>query len=188
MAASALVLAACGGGERQDADEPEGTFRVEATEAKFPRKQEIAERSTLELSVRNAGDETVPNIAATVETAANAAGGAPNAFAQNVDDPRLADPSRPVWILDRAPEGGDTAYTNTWALGSLRPGETKTFKWRVTAVQAGDYTVDWRISPGLDGKAKPASGPRTSGTFKVSIDDAPPQTRIAKDGKSVVRE
>ena len=178
----ALGLAGCGGGERQDADEPEGSFKLEITRAFFPQEQSIAQRSTLTIGVRNADTKTVPNVAVTLETAPPKPGGAPGAFAQAREESGLADPNRPVWILDRAPEGGDTAYTNTWALGPLKPGETKTFSWRVTAVQAGNYTVDYAIAPGLDGKARLAEN-NGSGSFAVSIDDTPPEARVGEEGQ-----
>ncbi len=65
-------LAACGGGERQDEDEPEGEFPVEITTAEFPAKQSIAETRNLLLSIENTGEETVPNLAITIFTIANA--------------------------------------------------------------------------------------------------------------------
>jgi hypothetical protein len=182
----ALGLTGCGGGERQDADEPEGQYALEITKAEFPEEQSIAERSTLTIGVRNADTKTVPNVAVTLETAPPKPGGAAGAFAQAREEAGLADPSRPVWILDAGPEGGDTAYTNTWALGPLEAGETRTFMWEVTAVQAGDYTVDYTVAPGLDGKAK-LSGTAGSGSFDVTVDDAPPAARVDDDG-NVVRE
>jgi hypothetical protein len=188
-AALALALGACGGGgERQDADEPEGEYRLEIVDATFPPEQAIAERASLKLQVRNADSKAVPNVAVTIETQPEQAGGAPGAFAQNRDDEGLADPSRPVWILDRGPQGGETAYTNTWALGRLEPGQSKTFEWRVTPVKAGDFQVGYTVAPGLDGKAKLASGTEAGGTFLVKVDDEPADARIAEDGKTVVRE
>ncbi len=191
MAAWAVVcvaVAGCGGGEskRQDAKEPEGTYRVEVAKAEFPASQSIAESSVLRLQVRNADTKAVPNVAVTIQTKAKQ-GGAPQAFAQDTGDPNLADPSRPIWILDEGPKGGETAHTNTWALGRLPAGATKTFEWKLTAVKAGDYTVDYSVSPGLNGKAKPAAGAGT-GSFRVSIDDTPPAARVADDGETVVRE
>jgi hypothetical protein len=189
VAATALALGACGGGgERQDADEPEGEYRLEIVDAAFPGEQQIADRSTLKLQVRNRDTKAVPNVAVTIETAPEQEGGAPGSFAQNRDDQGLADPSRPVWILDRGPQGGETAYTNTWALGKLEPGQSKTFEWRVTAVKAGDYEVGYTVAPGLDGKAKLASGTEGRGSFRVTVDDKPADARIAEDGKTVVRE
>ena len=181
-----LGLAGCGGGERQDADEPEGQFALEITRADFPEEQSIAERSTLTIGVRNADTKTAPNVAVTLETAAPKPGGAAGAFAQAREESGLADPNRPVWILDEGPEGGDTAYTNTWAVGPLKPGESRTFTWKVTAVQAGEYTVDYKIAPGLDGKARLA-GAGGSGSFDVTVDGTPPAARVDEDG-NVVRE
>ena len=187
LSVSALMLGACGGGgERQDADEPEGTFRVEVTEASFPAAQSIAEATKLKIGVRNADTKTVPNVAVTIQTKPKDSSGAPQAFAQDTGDSSLADPSRPVWILDEGPKGGDTAYTNTWALGALKAGESRTFEWKVTAVKAGEYDVDYAVSPGLNGKAKPAGG-SGNGSFHVVIDDEPPAARVDDDG-NVVRE
>src|SRR3712207_6765830 len=101
------VAAGCGGGDaRQDADEPSGTWTVEVVEAEFPRSQRLAEPATLRIQVRNTEDRALPNVAVTVEE-----------FSQRSDQAGLADASRPVWIVDDAPRGGTTAYTNTWALG-----------------------------------------------------------------------
>ena len=189
VAALALGSTGCGGGgDRQDADEPAGEYRLEIVDAQFPAQQKIAERSTLKLQVRNADTKAIPNVAVTIQTEPEQPGGAPGAFAQNRDDEGLADPSRPVWILDRGPVGGETAYTNTWALGRLSAGELKTFEWRVTAVKAGDYQVGYTISPGLDGKARLAAGTEGRGIFMVQVDGEPSEARVADDGRTVVRE
>jgi hypothetical protein len=181
-----LVLAGCGGGERQDASEPSGEFEVEIVDASFPPQQRIARTATMRIAVRNADSEPLPNVAVTVATDPGEAGGAAQAFSQDIGDPNVADASRPVWIIDEAPRGGDTAYTNTWSLGELPPGETREFLWRVTAVKAGEYTLNYSVSPGLTGKADVAPGHTTKGTFEVTIDDVPPEARVLPDG-TVVR-
>lgn len=189
VAALALTGAACGGGsERQDADEPSGEYRLEVVDAQFKRNQKIAERTTLKLQLRNADTKAVPNVSVTIQTEPEQPGGAPGSFAQSRDDEGLADPSRPVWIVDRGPVGGETAYTNTWTLGRLNAGQLKTFEWRVTAVKAGDYQVGYTISPGLDGKAKLAAGTEGKGIFMVTVDGEPSEARVADDGRTVVRE
>jgi hypothetical protein len=187
-----LAVAGCGGGERQDENEPEGNFPVEVVEAKFPANQKLAKSSDLVVTVRNAGRETIPNIAMTVA-----------GFDRRKKDPDLADPNRPVFALngvqveiagfpeakDASPRGCDTAYVNTWACGPLKPNEQKTFRWSVTAVQAGDFTVDWRVAAGLDGKAKavaPGGGPAPRGSFSGTISDEAPKVRVADDGKTIV--
>ena len=189
VAALALAGGACGGGgERQDADEPEGQYQLEIVDAKFPAKQKIAERTTMKIEVRNADTKAAPNVAATIKLDAGQEGEASGSFAQSRDDEGLADPSRPVWVVDRGPEGGESAYTNTWSLGRLEPGQSKTFEWRVTAVKAGDYKINYTISPGLDGKATLAGGAKADGVFTVKVDGKPSDARIADDGKTVVRE
>jgi hypothetical protein len=187
-----LATAGCGSGERQDENEPEGNFPVEVVEAKFPEDQKLAKSSDLLVTVRNAGSKTIPNIAMTVD-----------GLDRREKDPDVADPSRPVFALngvqveiagfpeakEAAPRGCDTAYVNTWACGPLKPNQQKTFRWSVTAVHAGDFTVDWRVAAGLDGKAKavaPGGGPAPRGSFSGTISDEAPDVRVADDGKTIV--
>jgi hypothetical protein len=187
-----LAVAGCGGGERQDENEPEGNFAVEVVDAKFPEDQKLAKSSDLVVTVRNAGDDTIPNIAMTVD-----------GFDERKLDPDLADPNRPVFALngvqveiagfpeakDAAPRGCDTAYVNTWACGPLRPNQQKTFRWSVTAVQAGNFNVRWRVAAGLDGKAKAVAvggGPAPRGRFSGTISNEAPDVRVADDGKTIV--
>ena len=187
-----FAIAGCGGGERQDENEREGNFPVEVVDAKFPESQKLAKSSDLVVTVRNAGRETIPNIAMTV-----------NGFDERKTDPDLADPNRPIFALngvqveiagfpeakEAAPRGCDTAYVNTWACGPLRPNEEKTFRWSVTAVQAGDFNINWRVAAGLDGKAKAVAaggGPAPRGQFSGTISDEAPDVRVADDGKTIV--
>jgi hypothetical protein len=185
--ACVLALAGCGGGKRQDEAEPSGNFKVEIVDASFPAKQRLADGTTMKIRVRNADTKALPNVAVTVATEPGDAGGAPQAFAGDIGDPNVADASRPIWIVDQGPRGGDTAYTNTWALGPLKPNETKDFIWHVTAVKPGDYTIDYSVSPGLNGKARPAAGGTVKGSFKVTVDDKPPKARVGDNGE-VIRE
>jgi len=189
---AALGVAACGGEERQDADERAGTYPVDVLRASFPAKQRLADQTSLVITVRNAGDKVIPNLAATVEagdkTGEATTSGNAQAFAEVSQEPGLADPSRPVWVLDSGPRGGVTAYTNTWALGQLRPGQQKTFRWRVTAVKSGVHSVRYKLAAGLDGKAKAvlAGGNREpDGKFVIDISGKPAQARVDDDGKVV---
>jgi hypothetical protein len=182
LLASVLALAGCGG-ERQDEDAPEGEFAIEVTDASFPAKQRIAEPTTLRLEVANRGDRAVPNLAVVVETAPKE-GKAPASFAQDGDDPTLADSERPVWVLDEGPGGGESAYTNTWAVGPLGRGQTRTVEWKLTAIKAGSYTVAWRLAPALEGDVELAPG-RTEGEFAVTISDRPVPARVNDEGEVV---
>lgn len=185
LVVTTVLVAGCGSGPRQDADEPSGSYKLEVAAAKFPASQSIAQDSRMIVTVRNDDTKAAPNVAVTVETDPSKAGQGTVAFGQRVDDSRLSDNARPVWIVNEGPSGGDSAATNTWALGRLGAGETKTFTWKVTAVEAGSYTLRYRISPGLAGKAKLASGGRTDGLFKVTIDDKPVPARVNDEGQVV---
>jgi hypothetical protein len=175
--ACGIVATGCGGGTRQDADEPEGTYKVQVIEAKFPDHQSLAKRSTMTITVMNVDSKTIPNVAVTVKS-----------FDQRKNDPTLSDPTRPQFIVNRGPAGGDTAYVGTSALGPLKPGETKTFKWDVTAVVAGRYSLKYAIAAGLNGRAKAvlAGGGAPRGEFKGKISSKAPTAKVADDGKTVV--
>jgi hypothetical protein len=176
---AAVALTGCGGGERQDANEPSGTFRVDVVRASFPTKQHLAQPERFVIAVRNTGRETVPNVAVTVSS-----------FAERSEQAGLADAERAVWIIDSSPSGGQTAYTNTWALGRLAPGQTRRFVWRVTAVKAGTHTVKWQVAAGLNGKAKATlSGNRApAGSVTVDVSEKPAQARVDPETGKVVRD
>jgi len=183
--ATVLLPTGCGGSPRQDASEPKGTYKLEVAAARFPSSQAIAQSSVMSIRVRNDDTKAAPNVAVTVETDPSKPGQGTAAFGQRVDDSRLSDPERPIWVVDNGPSGGDSAATNTWALGPLKAGQTKVFRWKVTAVEPGSYTIKYRISPGLTGRARLASGGRTDGSFKVVIDDKPVPARVDDDGNVV---
>jgi hypothetical protein len=186
IALAGLAVAGCGS-ERQDADEPEGEFTLEIVDASFPARQSTAQAATMRLAVRNTDDRELPNLAVTIATAGESGGDPARAFAVAAQDSRLADRNQPVWIVDRGPEGGDTAATNTWAVGPMFPGQTRELEWRVTAVRPGSYTVNYSVSPGLFGRAVPADGQQTTGAFTVEISDEPVPARVDCAGE-VVRD
>jgi hypothetical protein len=182
-----LLAAGCGGGgARQDAGEPSGEFKVEVVSASFPRIQHIAQTVLLRVRVRNADTRALP-LAVTVETAPPAPGLAASSFGQGSHDPDLADGTRPIWVLDRGPLGGDTAAVNTWSAGSLRPGQSRLMTWKLVAAKAGSYTVSYRVSPGLTGKARAAAGGRASGRLRVTIADEPVPARVGPGGAVIAR-
>jgi hypothetical protein len=181
----------CGGGERQDANETEADYDVEVVDTSFPKRQRLGQSSELKVTVRNADAEAIPNIALTID-----------GFSRRVDDADLADPNRPVFIIDgeprdfggypdiklAAPSGGPTALVNTWALGRLKAGAQRTFRFEVTAVKAGPYEIAWRVNAGLQGKAKAigADDAPPRGKFFGTVTDKPPASRVAADGVTVV--
>jgi hypothetical protein len=215
VALTALGLASCGGGERQDADEPEGDFPVQIVNADFPSNQQLAQNTDLTLSVANTGDRTIPDLAITIFTTSDAGTSesdssntgttgtasqefptAQGSFSVRSEQEDLAIPSRPVWILEQgfpklagqtAPGGAEAAQTNTFAFGPLAPNQTREMVWNVTPVQPGTYTVHYRVAAGLQGKARAVTGDGSipEGEFVVRISSAPPQTRVNDAGKVV---
>jgi hypothetical protein len=121
---------------------------------------------------------------------------AQGSFSVRSEQEGLAIPFRPVWILEEgfpkyegeaASAGAEAAQTDTYAFGELPPNQTKRIVWNVTPVQAGTYTVHYRVAAGLEGKAKAvtADGSVPEGEFVVRISSAPPQTRVDDSGKVV---
>jgi hypothetical protein len=174
-----LALAGCGAA-RQDVHEPKRTVTMEVVKASFPAKQSIARTSQFELRVHNAGSETAPRVAVTLDS-----------FNYVENYPQLAANQRPVWVIEHGPGpavktpvesqavsppgGAQTNYVNTWTLGPLAGGGTQTYTWQVTPVKAGVYTVHFTIAAGLAGKARAqlAGGGPVQGQLTASIAAAP---------------
>jgi hypothetical protein len=205
----AVAITACGSGARQDATEPSGNYHVQVTTAAFPSAQHLAERTHLTLSIRNTGNKTIPNVVVTIcnTTCAYPApvgeGTSVAAFAKYLTTQGIANHSRPVWVVEQPPgacqgsggyscanggAGADvSAAANTWQGGALKPGDSKTFRWTLRAVDWGRYTVAWVVDASLYGKAK-AIGPDGSipkGTFSVNIARAPAQAYVNDAGQIV---
>jgi hypothetical protein len=179
LIAASAVAGGCGGGDRQDKNEPSGTFNLDVPRADFPTKQRLAKQEELVVEVRNSDRRTIPDVAVTIDPG----------FTTREDRQDLADPNRPIWIVDSGPRGGTTAYTNTWALGALAPGAVKTFRWRVTPVRAGTFDVHFRVAAGLNGKAKAqaAGGQLPEGSFTVKVSGKPAQATVNPETGAVVR-
>jgi hypothetical protein len=192
--ALALALAACGGGgARQDANEPSGKFPVKIVTSSFPTRQRLAQTSLLRLGVTNTGGKAVPALAITISLDKNAV----HPFSIYDPQPGLADPDRPVWVLENnypklagqtGSAGAETANDKTFDFGSLQPGKTLEAVWKVTPVRGGIYTIDYQVDAGLNGKAKAvtADGSPPTGSFVVKISTQPPQTRINDKGQVIV--
>jgi hypothetical protein len=191
-ASVALLAVGCGEAQR-NASEPKGSYDVEVLRARFPTAQAVARNTALEIAVRNSGTGTIPNVAITVDS-----------FSYRSDYPNLADPRRPTWVVNQGPGaiadppveteqvnqpgGGQTAYVNTWALGALAPGATRTFVWRVTPVRPGTHMLSYRVVAGLDGRAvaRTAGGATPTGRLTVHVASEPPATHVNADTGRVV--
>src|SRR5215207_1026846 len=89
LVACLIAAVGCGGAERQDEDEPEGNFSVDVVSSSFPKKQKLAQSSNLVITVQNAGDEAVPNVAIIVK-----------GLSFRATQPDLADPERPQFVVN----------------------------------------------------------------------------------------
>jgi hypothetical protein len=186
LAGACALLGALGcASTPQDKGEPKGSFAMEVVKVSFPRLQSIARPSTLALQVRNAGTHTAPGVAVSIDS-----------FYYTENYPRLASSQRPVWVVEQGPGphvsspvesqaisppgGAESAYVNTWTLGTLAAGATRTFLWRVTPVKSGVYTVHFRVAAGLAGKATaqlPSGGP-VQGQLTAAITRQPPPRHV----------
>jgi hypothetical protein len=212
LVALALGLAACGGGQRQDATEPSGNFATQVTKATFPRHQLLVHSANLQLGIKNVGNQTIPDLAVTIYTGkikagVTATGSGQGSFNVRLDNPNLSNPNRPVWVLEKdyprllapgdsindihsAPSAGAVAaQTDTFQFGPVSPGGTKSIVWRVTPVHAGTFPVHYRVAAGLQGKARAvtrAGGP-VEGDFMVTISSKPPRTCVNGAGQLVTK-
>ena len=182
---AAALASGCGGGKRQDAGEKSGTYKVDVVKASFTKQQRLSDDAVMRITVRNADTKTIPNIAVTVTNDDDKGG---PGFTTRSDDPTLADPTRQLWIVDKGPRGGDTAYVSTWALGALPAGRTKTFVWHVTPMVAGTHTLRWHVAAGLNGKAiaRMSDGQDPAGTFRVTVSRKPPTATVDPQTGDVV--
>jgi len=174
VAGASLGTAGCGGGS-SDAPGKKGIFRVSVPVASFPALQDVSHTAVMRIDVRNDGDREIGNVAVTIE-AKNQGTSAPAFQTLNLQK-GLAQHFNPLWIIDRDPALGRTAYSNTWALGGLAAGATKSFVWHVTPVVPGRHVVTYRVAPGLgnQGVVRLAGGGAAKGSFAVLVSGRAPK-------------
>jgi hypothetical protein len=197
VAALATVVSACGGGdEPSGATEPAGTYRARVVTAEFPTAQQLGQTSLLRLGVRNTGRKAIPALTVTISIAGREGRTSSLPFGFRDPQPDLAQPDRPVWVLaagypkqagDPTPGGAETFNEKTFDLGRVEPGETTEWVWKVSAVEAGRYTVLYGVDVGLSGaaKAETAGGVKPGGSFTVRIASATPDTIVTDRGDVV---
>jgi len=196
-----FVVAACGSAGTASAPRKQVDYPVRVS-ATFPSAQRLAQHTDLVVTVTNSGNRVMPDVAVTITnpkygTGADALATLIPAKAPAGQQP-LANRSRPVWVIARAPGpcafscrsgggpgGADTPYANTWALGRLAPGQTARFDWGVTAVRAGSYAVAYRVAAGLDSgqRAVLAGGEDAAGTLDVKVSAQPAPQHFTSTGQ-----
>ena len=181
---------------------PSGNYPVQVTQAKFANHQKLSETGYLQLGLRNAGSKTIPNLTVTINTVeqgqpnvkspAYSTGSGQGSFNVRIDDPHLAFPFRPVWILEehyptvikpgqsikgqlaKTPtSSAASAATDTFQFGEVKPNDSKDIAWRVTPVRTGTFTVRYAVSASLTGVTRQAmsllSFGFTAPNWKVSV-------------------
>lgn len=214
----AFLGVGCGGGApTQDENEPEGEFKVDIVKSEFPEEQQLAKASQMVVKVKNVDTRTIPKLNVTVQGFDYELRDPGNP--EDID-PNVADPERPVFVVDKSPNeflldrseddqslidrevyppaggdnpsGGDTAFVNNYqAGGELAPGDTATFRWDLSAVEARPFLVRYEVNAGYDGKAKAVTpdGERPTGTFRGVIEREAPDARVASgDGETIVSD
>lgn len=166
LLAATAGLTACGGDTKELEDASDGRpFAVTAT-ASFPERQRLANVEELRITVKNDDSRPLPDVAVTLEGLNRSIPVEDNGAG------RVADPRRPIWVVDEPPAGGTTAYVGTWALGRLAPGASRTFTWQMTPAVAGRHRIRWRIAGAVEDRAPVrASSGSTSGVLPVRVQD-----------------
>ena len=193
--AVAALLGACGESS-SDSNEPAGTYKVDVVDASFPSEQRLGQTALMKLSIRNTGEETVPAVTVTVGIAGKDGEDSSLPFGINDRQAGLANADRPVWVLAETyprfvgssdPGGASTSNRKTFALGELKPNRTASAVWKLSAVRAGDWKVDYRIGAGFGPqvKAENPSGGVPKGTLAASITADLPETEVTEDGRVV---
>jgi hypothetical protein len=192
--ATATILAGCDGSNPdQFANETEGEFPVEVVSANFKPRQIIARTYDLKIAVMNTGDEAIPALNTNISLPGL---GSTLAFAYRDPQPGLAQPQRPVWVLEQSyPKlagtvgrgGAATASKRTFNFGAVEAGDTATMIWRVTAVRPGNYKLGYQIAAGLSGDALAvdAAGETPEGILPARISAVPIPTRVNEKGNLV---
>jgi len=194
--ATSAILAGCGGKEEpgsQFSNEPGGDYPVEVISAEFPARQTIAETYDFKLAVRNSGDKAIPAMAVTINLPGE---GSTLAFAYRDDQVGLAQPQRPVWVLEEGyPKlagtigrgGAGTSDRRTFNFGEVEAGDTAEMIWRVVAVKPGSRKLSYQVNAGLggDSQALDAAGEQATGVLPTNISAKPVLTKIDENGKVV---
>lgn len=169
---------------------------MKVTEAEFPTLQRLGQTSVLHLGIRNTGDRTVPNLLVSFTIKGQRGEDSSLPFGVSDPQPELAQPDRPVWVLAATypklngssdPGGSSTSSPKTFALGPLKPGETTTAIWKLSAVRAGKFTLLYDVGAGLGGaaRAETDNGVSPGGSFTTEVSERLPETEVTDSGEVV---
>lgn len=183
VASTALLATACGGGTTgANQSKGSGTYQV-SVNASWPKLQRIDKEAVLVIDITNTGDREIPQ--ATVTLTTGVSGTAAPAFSNVDTQPGLAEHSKSIWFLDVPPINGETAMANSWSLGSIAPGATAHYVWRIRPLVSGVHTINWKVAPAmLGGTAVLVDGSEAAGILSTVISSKAPSAKVdPKTGK-----
>jgi len=193
--AATLVIAGCGDDD-DSGSEDERAYEAAVVSAEFPPRQRLGETTRMRLKVRNEGDRTIPSLVVNVSLGGEAGGGSSLPFGIRSEEPGLAAPERPVWVLsEHYPKRGDSddpggtegASPKSFNFGPLPAGRSVDGVWQLNAVRTGRYQVLYGIDGDVGGEARveSPSGDPIRGRFTVTITDSVPDTTVNDRGEVV---
>lgn len=165
---AALGIGACGDDEGSSQRE---VVNIDLVSATFPENQRLAHEATLEIVVRNPGNDAVDQF--TVAIAPDGEGVTGTGFGSQTGGPGASDPNRPIWIVDEIPRNSVTADSGVFRFGPLAAGRSLKLRWRVQPVRRGDHQLRWQLGGRVDGSTRvvDGAGEDVGGTFDVTIDE-----------------
>ena len=169
-----LTASGCGDDDNNNANEE--PWRVAINNVSFPIEQKLGQTSDFKIRVSNESTKPLPNVAISIDS-----------FYYRDEQPGEADPAKPFWIVNRGPIGGTTAFVQTWALGKLDVGASKTFVWHVTAARAGAKTVKYKVQAETEGvvDTRLPDGQAAQGTTAAVVSPKAPRATVGKDGEVI---
>lgn len=173
---SLLVLAGCGGDERQDAEAPTGSWTVEIVKWSFPERQPLGRPVNFVLTIRNDDQRDIPSVILTIA-----------GMKQFVEQGNAATNTRPVWLPNDVNYSDVTPYNSALAqsfnLGPLQAGRFKRYVLPLTPLRRGEHRIGYSLAPSLYGDAKivKADGNPAADTRIVAIDPTPDFDRSVFD-------
>lgn len=174
VAAAALLvpLAGCSVGDAPE--EPDAkTVELRVSPAKFDRtNQVIGDAVTLSMTVTNTGDTKAPNLVVTLrgleESESPLQGNEGTELTR--DGERPSTKTRAPWFVDEGPGGTGLAGSTTYDAGPLEPGRSRTLRWRLAAMVAGEHELRYEVVSGLtDKQAKATEGTGLTGSVRGTI-------------------
>lgn len=166
---AAFAFAGCGeSGERQDANTPDGQWKVAVEKWEFPKRQPLGRPVTMKIVVRNIDTEEIPSVVFTI-------GG----IREPVKQQDSATRTRPVWIINETRGGDQTPYNSltksSYKTGPLASGDVRTFELPLTPLRRGEHVVSYTLNASLfkGGQLKTVDGDPAAGSRTIAIDPTP---------------